>query len=159
LQRRGVHVTLADTEVERVALLPGLAVLLLLPLTRRLVARRLADHPELAQLAEPKAIGHLGDLVDARATRRLVEEAVAGIGEAALHGETAMAALQPAMELDVAQLDEAIARQHRPRIDRLGLECGQRGHHLVGRAWRIDAADRLVVQWSLGIVEQVPPFG
>ena len=43
----------------------------------------------------------------------------------------AVAALQPAMELDVAQLDEAVARQHGRGIERLGIERRQRGHDLV----------------------------
>ena len=60
--------------------------------------------------------------------------------------------------LVAAELDEAVAGQPRPRIDRLGFEGGQRRHHLVGRARRIDAIDRLVVERPLGPFEQVAPL-
>ena len=63
------------------------------------------------------------------------------------------------MELDVAEFEEACTRQARPRVDHLGLEGGQGRYHLVGRARRIDAGDRLVVEGPLGIIEQVAPFG
>src|SRR5438876_261664 len=48
LQGRAVHVALTDAEIERVAMLPGLAELLLLPGARRLVAGRFAGQAELA---------------------------------------------------------------------------------------------------------------
>src|SRR5206468_5599801 len=78
LQRRAVHVALADAEVEGVAVLPRLADLFLLPGARRLVARRLARQPELAYPAEAQAGRHVADAIDAGAASRLVEEAVAG---------------------------------------------------------------------------------
>src|SRR6185436_1679123 len=77
LQRRAVHVALADAEVERVAVLPRLADLFLLPGTGRLVARRFARQPELAYAAEAEARSHVADAIDAGPARGFVEEAVA----------------------------------------------------------------------------------
>jgi hypothetical protein len=77
LQRRRRHVALADAEIEGITLLPGDVVLLLLPGAGRQVAARFARQAEFAGMAEPELGGCLGDLVDARPPRRLIEEAVA----------------------------------------------------------------------------------
>ena len=159
LQRRRSHEALADAEIEGVAVLPGLAELLLLPGAAGLDAGRFAGQAELADAAEAQAGADIGDAVDAGLARGLVEEAVAGLGDRLDHVGRAVAALQPAMELDVAELEMAHAGQPRPRLDRLGFQRRQRRHHLVGRARRIDAGDRLVVQRPLRAVEQLAPFG
>src|SRR5262249_15993560 len=122
LQGRGVHVALADAEVERVAVLPRLAELLLLPRAAGLDTGRFPGPPEVAPATEAKPTRDVGDAVDAGLAGSFVEETVARLGNRLDDVGRAVAALQPAMELDVAELEVARAGQSRPRIDRLGFQ-------------------------------------
>src|SRR5437588_174622 len=90
--------------------------------------------------------------------RGVVEEAVARGRDRLGDVGRAVAALQPAMEFYVAELEMADAGQPSQGVDRLGFEGGQRRHHLVGRARRIDAGDRLVVQRPLRAFQELAPF-
>src|SRR5262249_49854889 len=96
LQGRCQHVALADRGADRLAGLPGNAVMAELPGAARDDALVLARHVEIELEAEAEAVRHRGDLIDAEALAHLVEEDVAGLLDGVAHVDAAVAALLPA---------------------------------------------------------------
>jgi hypothetical protein len=145
LQRGDLDIALADAAHDRVAHVPRM------PLPLAPFPRRDQPAPRRGQLdvqvgAQPHAMRQRRDPVDADPPRGLVEEYVARVLQSAMQIEQPVAALLPAVEPRIADIDEARAldavagRQH-PRLQR-----GQAHRHLEGRAWRVHPRHRLVDQ-------------
>ena len=105
-QRRELEVALADAADDGVADVPRLA-LRDAPVARRHQALARARQLDVELDAEAEAVRHRGDVVDAGAPRRLEEEHVAAVLQAAVQIERAVAVLAPAMEPPVAEIEVA----------------------------------------------------
>ena len=88
---------------------------------------------------------------------RLVEIDVAGLLDRLMHVDAAAVAL-PAAETMAREHIAAGARHVLVRRDDARFEAGESGHHLEGRARRIDAAQRAILQGMILVpAKRLPP--
>ena len=170
LQRRDEHVALADDHVGIVAATPGglgrsVAEGLLFPGGRGQLTARLAAKIDPGALAETELLqvllqSRLGQLAGAgrpaivEALGDLIEDHVAGVHDAAVQVQGAVAVVVPAL-LHVARAETVPLAGASPAAALVGqavFQTGQRGEGLERGGSRILARDRAVVQGLVGLV-------
>ena len=157
LQRRRLHVALADPGDQRLPELPGHAARGLLPRPVGHQPGTLARQIDRERLAEPEPARHRRDRIDADAPGEVVEVDVAGLGDAVDQLQPAVTPTLPAVELVVAELNGAVAGDFVVRPGHAALEGRERGQQLERRARRVLAADRLVDQGRVGAARELAP--
>ncbi len=156
LQRRGLHVALADAEDHRFAGIPGLPVARTLPLPRRHQAGRLFEHIQRDALADAEARHVVMHAIDAQLVRHIVEIGVVGTRDRQLEVHRAVAAAVPVavLVLDVGQLEVARVEHLGLRRDHPRIETGHGHHRLDGRTRRIEPAQHPVEQRPIDRIAQ-----
>ena len=146
LERRDGVVALADAGVVDVAGVDRLAQVLELPLAGRDDPRRLGREVDPGGLAESELVGPVRQAVDPREGRRLVEERVARVLEAAREVAHPPPAMVPVDEFHAAEGQVAGRSKPGGRSQLLVRQGGDRREHLERGAGRVLVRHEMVEQ-------------
>ncbi|MNQ36072.1 hypothetical protein D3C85_495830 [compost metagenome] len=157
LQRRGLHVALANAEDQGFPGIPGLAVARALPIAGRHQAGGLLEHVQRHALAEAEAGHVVVHPIYAHLVRKIVEVGVIRPHDRGFHVHPAVTGTVPVavFVVVVRQLVEARVEDPRGRGHHASIQAGHRHHRLDGRARRIEAAQHAVVQRTVDGVAQL----
>ena len=156
LKRRGGDIALADAAADGLAGVPRLPQSLLLPGRVGNDGLLLAHQAEVVNLTEAERPRRGGETIDAEPICRLIEIDVARLLDRLMHVDAGTVSL-PAAEAMATEHVGARARHVLVGRDDAGFKPGQSGHHLEGRARRIDAAQRAILQGMILVSGELLP--
>src|SRR5690554_1374088 len=157
LQRRTLHVALADAQNQGFSRIPGLTVALTLPLARRHQPCTFLKHVKRHPAAKAKQ-GHVFmQAVNAQLVGQIVKVGIVGARYSQLQPHPAVPTTIPVTILVtiVRQLIKAWIKDRRLWRNHAGIKPGQHHHWLDGGAWRIEPAQHPVIQRLINRIAQL----
>ncbi len=157
LQRRRLHVALADTENQGFAGEPRLFARCAFPFARRHQARGFFEHVQRDLLADAELV-HIGrQPIDAELVRQVIEVGVVGPHDRRVEVDEAVTGTVPVAILVVVVGQHVIARVEHPARsrDHAGVETGNRYRRFDRRARRVQTTQHAVEQRPVDGITQL----